>query len=157
MAQEERQRKEILQQSALKLLQAVEAISHGDLTIQAEVTEDEIGTIADCYNVTTGKLRRIIVNVKDTATEVIETTTGNEISVQELAEEVTRQTAEISTALSQFETMTDAIQEVATTAEQAEILMQQTRQVMAEGDVAMNQTVASFQLIQSTVQRAEQK
>ncbi|WP_144867975.1 HAMP domain-containing protein, partial [Hyella patelloides] len=48
----EKQAKEDLQQRAFELLQQVDRISQGDLTIRAKVTEDEIGTIADSYNAT---------------------------------------------------------------------------------------------------------
>ena len=157
MAEEQRQRRELLQQRALQLLQAVEAVSRGDLTIEAAVTEDEIGTIADFYNATTESLRKIIIKVQATAQEVIETTTGNEAIVQELTTESNRLATVIAAALEQITTMTEAIWELSATAEQAETAMQQADQIVAAGDTAMNQTVAGFELIRSTVSEAEQK
>ncbi|MDX1977176.1 MAG: GAF domain-containing protein, partial [Pseudanabaenaceae cyanobacterium bins.68] len=49
-ADQQRQEKELLQRRALELLIQVDPVSRGDLTVRADVTADEVGTIADSYN-----------------------------------------------------------------------------------------------------------
>jgi len=59
-AEQQKLAKEKFQQRALELLMEVDPVSRGDLTIRANVTEDEIGTIADSYNSTNISAKQII-------------------------------------------------------------------------------------------------
>jgi len=149
--------KEALQQRALEMLKEVDPISRGDLTVTARVTPDEIGTIADSYNLIVGSLRQIVSQVKDAAAQVNVTTRENQTSVQVLSSEASRQLSEITTALSQVEQMTNAIREVATNAEQAQQAVQQAAQTVSEGDNIMNQTVDGIQSIRATVAETAKK
>ncbi len=149
--------RQILQRRALELLREVDPISKGDLTIRAKVTPDEIGTLADSYNATVSSLRKIVVQVQDTAAQVTETTTGNAGYIQSLSTEATQQAAEIAVALNRIEQMTQTVQLVATNAEQAEIIVQQAAQTVQAGDLAMNRTVDGIQAIRSTVSETAKK
>lgn len=151
LAEEQRQLKEGLQTRALSLLQEVDPISKGDLTIRARVTADEIGTIADSYNATVDSLRKIVLQVQSAADEVVTTTSLNESSVQALSQEALRQAEEIALALGLVKDMANAVQLVATNAEQAERAMQQANETVAEGDRVMNRTVEGIQVVRSTI------
>ena len=157
LAEEQRQLKEGLQKRALELLMEVDPISKGDLTIRAKVTADEIGTIADSYNVTVSNLRRIVTQVQAAASEVAETTSSNEISVQALSAEALRQAEEISTALDRVQEMAASARIVAVNAEQAEAVVQQSAQTVEAGDAAMNRTVDGFLAIRETVAETAKK
>ena len=154
---EQRQQKEALQKRALELLMEVDPISRGDLTIRAQVTEDEIGTVADSYNATVESLRRIVTQVQTAAKLVATTTSSNEISVAELSAEALRQAEEIAAALVQIQQMSDSIRAVASNAKQAETIVQQANQTVQAGDAAMNLTVDGILAIKETVTEASQK
>jgi methyl-accepting chemotaxis protein PixJ len=157
MASEQRHHKELLQEHAFQLLQDVEAVSQGNLTVEVAVTEDEIGTIADFYNSTIESLRKIVLKVKTASQEVIETTVLNQFAVESLVEEVTQQSTEISQALEQIAVMNDAVRTFSTMAEKTELLMQEANQTVRKGDMAMDQTVTGIQMIHTTVLEAEKK
>ncbi|MBV9386880.1 MAG: GAF domain-containing protein [Chroococcidiopsidaceae cyanobacterium CP_BM_ER_R8_30] len=154
---EQRQQKETLQQRALALLMEVDPVSRGDLTIRANVTEDEIGTVADSYNATIGSLRRIVTQVQTAAQQVAATTNSNEASVQVLSTEASRQAEEISLVLAQIQQMSDSIHAVAANAKQAEAVVRQANQTVEAGDVAMNRTVDGIVAIQETVAETAKK
>jgi len=156
-AEEQRQLKESLQRRALELLQEVDPISQGDLTVRAKVTADEIGTIADSYNAIVSSLRRIVSQVQTAAIQVADTTQVNEASVQELSAEAARQATDITAALDQLEAMNEAIRNIALSAEQAESAVQQAAHTVEEGDIAMNQTVDGIQAIRETVAETAKK
>jgi methyl-accepting chemotaxis protein len=151
------QTKEELQQRALQLLQEVDPIRQGDLTVRARVTADEIGTVADSYNATVESLQKIVTQVQAAATQVDHATRDNEASVQNLSEEALRQAAEIGAALSRIEEMSEVVQAVAISAEQAEAAAQQAAQTVDEGDAAMNRTVDGIQAIRATVAETAKK
>ncbi|NEP09543.1 MAG: GAF domain-containing protein [Symploca sp. SIO2C1] len=157
LAQEQRQLKEDLQQRAFELLEEVEPVGRGDLTTRANVTGDEIGTIADSYNATVENLRQIVIQVQAAARQVTETTTSNEPVVQALSQEALRQTEEIAMALNRAQEMDQSVQLVAVSAQQAEVAVQQAAQTVEEGDAVMNQTVEGILTVQETISEAAKK
>jgi methyl-accepting chemotaxis protein len=157
LAKEQRQLTEALQSRALELLQEVEPIGKGDLTIRARVTADEIGTIADSYNATVDNLRKLVIQVKDAVNQVVETTRVNDESIQTLSIEASRQVNEITIALERVEAVVAAVRDVATNAKQAENVMQQAAQKIAVGDAAIDQIVSGNEMIRETVAETTKK
>lgn len=75
-AEQIKQEKELLQRRALELLMEVDPVSRGDLTIRANVTADEVGTIADSYNAIIRNLRKLVVEVQGASYSVTQTATS---------------------------------------------------------------------------------
>ncbi len=157
LADEQRQLKESLQKRALELLMEVDPISKGDLTTRATVTADEIGTIADSYNATVANLRKIVTKVQSAASQVAETTSSNEASVQALSAEALRGAEEITIALAKVQEMAESVRLVAVNAKLAEAALQQAQETVAEGDTAMNRTVDGILAIRETVAETAKK
>jgi methyl-accepting chemotaxis protein PixJ len=149
--------KDNLQRRALELLMEVDPVSKGDLTIRAQVTEDEIGTIADSYNATINSLGKIVTQVQTASKQVATTTSSSEVSVLELSKEALRQAQEITAALDQIQEMSKSIRAVAANAEQAEAAVQQANQTVKAGDAAMNRTVDGILVIRETVAETSKK
>lgn len=157
LADGQRQLKERLQSRALELLQEVDPINQGDLTIRARVTPDEIGTLADSYNAIVANLRKLVTQVQITSNQVTTTASTNEKLLLELNQEASRQATEINSALDQVEELATAIRLVAENARQAEMAMQQATRTVEAGDAAMNRTVDGIQSIRTTVSEAAEK
>lgn len=155
--EKEKQAKEYIQKRALQLLMEVDPVSQGDLTIRAQVKEDEIGTIADSYNSTIESLQKIVDRVKNVSLEVQANTSENEKAIGKLAQEAVKQAAEIATSMIQIQKMSESIKAVSANAAQAESVVQNANQNIADGDRSMNQTVAEINTIQTTVNEAAQK
>ncbi len=62
-ADEQEEAKENLQRQVIRLLDDVEGAARGDLTVQAEVTADVLGAVADAFNLTIQNLRDIVQQV----------------------------------------------------------------------------------------------
>ena len=153
----ERQARENLQRRALELLIEVDPVSQGDLTIRAQVKEDEIGTIADSYNATIESLRKLVTQVKEAATSVSNTTSEKEVFIQELSQGASEQTSEISRAIARIDAMANSIKAVASNAESAENAVRQASETVKAGDEAMNRTVDGFKAIRETVAQTAKK
>ena len=78
-AEEQEQAKEDLQRQVIRLLDDVEGAARGDLTVQAEVTADVLGAVADSFNLTIQNLREIVQQVKTAARQVSKGSTENEM------------------------------------------------------------------------------
>jgi methyl-accepting chemotaxis protein len=139
------------------LLQEVDPISKGDLTIRARVTADEIGTIADSYNATVGNLRKIVLQVQQAASQVAQTTSSNEASIQSLSTEALRQAEEIALALERAQEMAQSVKLVAANAEEALAAVVEASETVEEGDQAMNRTVDGILAIRETVAETAKK
>ena len=155
--EKERQAKEALQRRALELLMEVDPVSQGDLTIRAQVKEDEIGTIADSYNATIESLRKLVTQVQTAAALVSTTTSAKETSIQELSQGASEQTQEITKALGRIQAMTNSIQVVASNAEAAEKAVRLASDTVQAGDEVMNRTVDGFTAIRETVAETAKK
>jgi methyl-accepting chemotaxis protein PixJ len=156
-AEEQRQLTERLQNRVLELLEEVEPINDGDLTIRATVTSDDIGTIADSYNFMVANLREIVTKVQGAASNVADTTSQNEHSIQALSQEALRQAEEIAVALKQVQQMAHSARQVAVSAEKAAEVVRKATQTVEEGDAAINRTVEGIVAIRETVSQTRQK
>ncbi|GBO55443.1 hypothetical protein APA_3594 [Pseudanabaena sp. lw0831] len=155
--QEQRQAKEFLQKRALELLIEVDPISRGDLTIRAQVTEDEIGTIADSYNATIRNLRKLVLEVQSAAQSVSQTVLKNQPTMENVSNGASEQVQAIDQTLERIHTLTELIAGVEMRAVQAEAQVESTNQALLEGDMAMNSTVEGFTAIRETVAETAEK
>jgi methyl-accepting chemotaxis protein PixJ len=156
-AQEQKQQKEFLQKRALELLIEVDPVSRGDLTVRANVTPDEIGTVADSYNAIIRSLRQIVQKVQGAATSVTDTAQDNASTVQKVANEATEQALAIANALQQLQVVTQTSEGVSEYAKQAEQQVRLANAAVKDGDDAMNRTVAGISTIRETVSQTSKK
>ncbi|MDJ0647888.1 MAG: methyl-accepting chemotaxis protein [Xenococcaceae cyanobacterium MO_188.B19] len=152
-----KQNQERIQWRALELLQEVDPLSQGDLTIRARVTEDEIGTIADSYNATITSLHKLVNQVKIVAKEVETTADNSKHIVVKLAQESVEQATSISETVNYIKEIDESIRSVSKRASQAKEIVQQAAATINVGDDAMNQTVLKINSLQKTVTATEQK
>ena len=155
--QEQREAKEALQKRALELLIEVDPISRGDLTIRANVTEDEIGTIADSYNSMIRNLRKLVEQVQAASVSVSKMLTDKEQTISNVSSGANQQVQAISKTLERIHTLTESIAEIGTFAAQAEEQVGYTNQALKEGDAAMTSTVDGFNAIRETVVETSEK
>ncbi|BAY27473.1 methyl-accepting chemotaxis sensory transducer with phytochrome sensor [Calothrix sp. NIES-2100] len=155
--QEERQQKETLQTQLLELLSNVEGAASGDLTVRADVTAGEIGTVADFFNSIVESLRDIVTQVKQAATQVNTAIGSNEGAIRQLAEEALTQAAEINRTLDAVDQMTNSIQAVAANAQQAAIIANHAAQTATKSGQAMDLTVQNILSLRETVAETAKK
>jgi methyl-accepting chemotaxis protein PixJ len=155
--EEERNQKEALQMQLLELLSEVEGAASGDLTVRADVTAGEIGTVADFFNSIVESLRDIVTQVKDTATKVNSAIGQNSSAISELANEALQQATEINHTLDAVDKMTFSMQLVAENAQQAERVANTARTTAAKSGQAMDKTVQNILNLRETVGETTKK
>ena len=157
VSQDQRQQKEALQRQLVELLADIEGASSGDLTVRAEVTAGEIGTVADFFNAIVESLRQIVTSVKKAATQVNISVGENEGAMRQLAREALKQAEEITRTLDSVERMTLSIQEVAHSAQIAAEVARTASTTAEAGEVAMDRTVQSILNLRQTVSETANK
>ncbi len=156
-AEEQEQAKEDLQRQVIRLLDDVEGAARGDLTVQAEVTADVLGAVADSFNLTIQNLRDIVQQVKAAAKQVNRGSTENETFARSLSSDALRQAEELAVTLNSVQVMTDSIQRVAESAREAEEVARSASSTALKGGEAVEQTVAGILQIRETVAETTRK
>lgn len=151
LAGEQLQQKEKLQHQLLDLLSDVEGAARGDLTVRADVTVGEIGTVADFFNSLVESLRLIVTQVKKASTEVNASLGQNEGAIRELSSISLKQAEEIIRTLDSVQMMTSSIQEVAEHARLAAEVARSASNTAVTGGVAMDRTVENIFSLRETV------
>ncbi|MBE9051899.1 HAMP domain-containing protein [Nostocales cyanobacterium LEGE 11386] len=156
-ADEQEEAKENLQRQVIRLLDDVEGAARGDLTVQAEVTADVLGAVADAFNLTIQNLRDIVQQVKVAAKEVTKGATNSETFARALSSDALRQAEELGVTLNSVQVMTDSIQRVAEAAREAETVARDASAIALKGGEAVENTVAGILEIRETVAETTRK
>lgn len=156
-ADEQEEAKENLQRQVIRLLDDVEGAARGDLTVQAEVTADVLGAVADAFNLTIQNLRDIVQQVTVAAKEVTKGATNSETFATALSSDALRQAEELAVTLNSVQVMTDSIQRVAEAAREAEAVARDASTIALKGGEAVENTVAGILEIRETVAETTRK
>ncbi|MFN6527398.1 methyl-accepting chemotaxis protein [Nostoc sp. ChiSLP03a] len=148
---------ETLQQQLLQLLNDVEGAARGDLTVRADVTAGEIGTVADFFNSIVESLRDIVTQVKQAAIHVNSAIGSNEGAIRHLAEEALTQAAEINRTLDAVDHMTQSMKAVAESAEKTAFIANHAAHTATKSGHAMDLTVQNILSLRETVGETAKK
>lgn len=156
-AEEQEKAKEDLQRQVRRLLDDVEAAARGDLTVQAEVTADVLGAVADSFNLTIQNLQKLVQQVKMAARQVSQEATENDIFARELSAGALGQAEELAVTLNSVQTLTDSIQRVAENAREANKVAQYASATAIKGGESIERTIAGILQIRGTVAETTRK
>jgi twitching motility protein PilJ len=145
------------QAAILRLMNELENLADGDLTVKATVTEDITGAIADSVNHTTDELRKLVVGVSAASQEVARATSEAGAVTSGLSEAAQRQAAQIREASSAIELMGKSIQEVDFSATQSANVARRTLSVTDQGARAVENTIAGMDGIREQIQETSKR
>jgi twitching motility protein PilJ len=151
------QAKEDLQRQVIRLLDDVEGAARGDLTVEAEVTADVLGAVADAFNLTIQNLREIVLQVKNAAKQVNKGSTDSELFARNQSSDALRMAEELAVTLNSVQVMTESIQRVAENAREAEEVARSSSVTALKGGEAVERTVGGILQIRETVSETARK
>ncbi|MFM7384162.1 MAG: methyl-accepting chemotaxis protein [Microcystaceae cyanobacterium] len=149
--------REKLQRQVIRLLDDVEGASRGDLTVQAEVTADELGAVADAFNLTIQNLREIVLQVKKAAKQVNRNCTDSEAFARNNSSDALRMAEELAVTLNSVQLMTESIQRVAENAREAEEVAHTSSLTALKGGESVERMVSGILQIRETVSETARK
>ncbi|MEM8962936.1 MAG: methyl-accepting chemotaxis protein [Acidobacteriota bacterium] len=149
--------KEKLQSSIQKLLIEVSDVADGDLTVEAEVTEEVTGAIADSFNYMIDQLRQIIYSVQDTTLQVSSAATEVQATTEHLAEGSEAQAEQIVNASSAVDELALSIQQVSENATTAATVAEQATVNAQQGTSSVGQTITGMNAIRQQVQETSKR
>ncbi|QBD82389.1 HAMP domain-containing protein [Ktedonosporobacter rubrisoli] len=146
-----------LQAQIEKLLQEVSAVGDGDLRVQAEVTPDTLGVLADSFNYMIEELAKVVGRVQSTAVQVTNATRRILDRSAELAQASEAQVTEISQTTEAVEALAVFIQNVARNAQSSAEAAQEALRNATSGQQSVRQTIDGMMLIRENVQETSKK
>ena len=156
-AREQADQNERNQQAILRLLDEMGSLADGDLTVEATVTEDITGTIADSFNFAIEELRKLVATVNETALMVDTATKQTENTAAHLAKAADHQAREIPAATESIVSMAGSIEEVSGNAERSSDVARHSVEVAHKGGEAVRRTIDGMNAIRETIQETSKR
>jgi twitching motility protein PilJ len=151
-ARDQGQQNERNQQAILRLLDEMGSLADGDLTVEATVTEDITGTIADSFNYAIEELRKLVTTVNETAIMVDSAAKQTESAAVHMSRAAENQAREINAATESIVSMAKSIEEVSGNAERSSDVARHSVEVAHKGGEAVRRTIDGMNTIRETIQ-----
>lgn len=152
MAIEQADQNDRNQQAILRLLDEMGSLADGDLTVEATVTEDITGTIADSFNYAIEELRKLVATVNETSIMVDSAAKQTENTASHMAKAAENQAREINAATESVVSMAASIEEVSGNAERSSDVARHSVEVAHKGGEAVRRTIDGMNAIRETIQ-----
>ncbi len=153
----QRDQNERNQQAILRLLDELGSLADGDLTVQATVSEDITGAIADSINYALEALRGLVRTINDTAVQVDAAARQTQATATHLAEASKNQSKQINTASTSITQMAHSIEQVSLNADRSSKVAQQSVEIAHKGGEAVRRTIDGMNNIRETIQETSKR
>ncbi|HET7641638.1 MAG TPA: HAMP domain-containing methyl-accepting chemotaxis protein, partial [Ktedonobacteraceae bacterium] len=157
LIQDTQSQRDALQTQVEKLVSEVSGVGEGDLRIQAEVTSDALGVLADSFNYMVEELGALIVRVKSVAQEVEDSTISILDHMSQLVETGDIQLNQIAQSTVEVEHMANSSRQVADRSQTLYSVAQDARRNAQGGREAVQQAVEGMGRIHQNVQTTANK
>ncbi|HYS93107.1 MAG TPA: methyl-accepting chemotaxis protein [Candidatus Acidoferrales bacterium] len=154
---EERRRREDLQESIIKFLDVAMEVSQGDLTKRGEVTSDVLGNVVDAINVMVAEIGATIADVRGAALQVAAGASQMTDSSGRMTEGAQAQAREAGRVAESVEGLTQSVRQVADSARASAQAAREALDAAQKGDVAVRDSLQAMQRIRGEVQSISKK
>lgn len=145
------------QSAILRLLDEIGDLADGDLTVQASVTEDFTGAIADAINYAVNELRKLVKDINTITARVASSARGSQATALELREATEEQTKEIMKATQAATEMAKLLQRLSTRAKESSEVAQSSVEIAGKGSRAVQDTITGMDGIREQIQETSKR
>jgi twitching motility protein PilJ len=140
------------QAAILRLMNELQEVADGDLTVQATVSEDITGAIADSVNYTVEELRGLVGRVTATAEQVTRASTHAQGIASNLLQASQQQSREIQDASATVAKMAGEITDVSRSASESADVARQSVAAAQQGSTAVENAIKGMHEIRDQIQ-----
>lgn len=146
-----------MQGQIMNMLSTVSAAADGNLTVEAEVTADALGSLADAFNMMVASLASLVQQVRNSASDMSLAT--NEIlgASDQMIRGAEEQQNHINNITSAVDEIAISMQQVANNAESAARASQKATEAAQQGEKSVEETIRGMHRIRNTVQVTSKK
>jgi twitching motility protein PilJ len=140
------------QQAIMRLLDEMSSLAEGDLTVQATVTEDITGAIADSVNYAVEALRKLVATISQSGIQLDGAAKQTQALAAHLARASSAQSKQVGAATESIAAVAASIEEVSGNAERASDVARHSVDVAHKGGDAVRRTIDGMNTIRETIQ-----
>ncbi|MEC9491391.1 methyl-accepting chemotaxis protein [Flexistipes sp.] len=152
--EEDRQR---VQRQIVGLMDTVSDAAEGDLTVEAEVTADELGSVADAFNMMTGSMKELIEDIKNAGDSIVDATEELLQSAEKTSEGATTQINELESIDEKMQLFRALSKEIADKAQDTVNVTENAANMAREGKSVIDETIESMFSVRRYSQLASKK
>jgi twitching motility protein PilJ len=145
------------QEAIMRLLDELSSLADGDLTVQATVTEDITGAIADSINYAIEALRELVTTINDSAIQLDGATKQTQAAAAHMAKASGAQSRQISAASESMQDMASSIEEVSGNSERCSDVARHSVDIAHKGGDAVRRTIDGMNAIRETIQETSKR
>lgn len=145
------------QAAILRLMNELQEVADGDLTVQVSVSEDITGAIADSVNYTVEELRSLVARINRTATSVSESSARAQQISSGLLAASEQQSREIRDTGESVLRLADSIHRVSANALESAKVARQSLQAAEQGADAVHRTISGMGDIREQIQETAKR
>jgi twitching motility protein PilJ len=145
------------QQAIMRLLDEMANLAEGDLTVQATVSEDITGAIADSVNYAVEALRKLVTTINQSALQLDGAARQTQALASHLARASSAQSKQIGSATESIGAMAGSTEEVSGNAERAADVARHSVDVAHKGGDAVRRTIDGMNTIRETIQETSKR
>ncbi|MGH8262305.1 MAG: methyl-accepting chemotaxis protein, partial [Steroidobacteraceae bacterium] len=157
LAEQQGKQNERNQEAILRLLDELSSLADGDLTVQATVTEDITGAIADSINYAIEALRELVATINDTSGQLDGAAKQTQALAAHLAKASGAQSKQIGSATESIGAMASSTEEVSGNAERASDVARHSVDIAHKGGDAVRRTIDGMNAIRETIQETSKR
>ncbi|WP_295455696.1 methyl-accepting chemotaxis protein [uncultured Thiodictyon sp.] len=145
------------EQAILRLLDEMGNLADGDLTVEATVTEDKTGAIADSINYAVDALRVLVTTINTTAEQVAQSSQESSAIAVRLTEAAVAQADQVVLASGAIQSLTEQIDEVASNAGESAEVASRSVEVAGRGGQTVRATIKGMDAIREQIQETAKR
>jgi len=145
------------QQAIIRLLDEMGDLADGDLTVNATVTEDFTGAIADSMNFAIDQIRTLVTTVQNAVARVSNATDETRQVATELAQASRNQAQEITGASAAINEMAVSIEQVSANAVESAQVAERSVQIAKNGAEVVRNTIRGMDTIREQIQETSKR
>ncbi len=145
------------QSAILRLLDELGDLADGDLTVQATVSEDFTGAIADSINYSIDQLRQLVSTINQTAVQVSAAAQETQSTAMHLAEASEHQAQEIAGASAAVNEMAVSIDQVSANAAESAVVADRSVAIAHKGADVVQRSIEGMDTIREQIQETSKR
>lgn len=140
------------QDAIMHLMNRMTALSQGDLTVSARVTQDLTGSIADAFNFTVEALRELVTKINGTSDRLTNYALKADKTAEDLSSASKEQSSEVVTASSAINKIADNVERVSAYASNSAVVAKKSFAISRQGADTVRETLHGMHAIREQVQ-----
>src|SRR5260370_4390550 len=145
------------QDAIMRLLDELSSLADGDLTVQATVTEDITGAIADSINYAIEALRELVTTINDSAIQLDGAAKQTQAAAAHMAKASSAQSRQISSASESMADMAASIEEVSGNSERCSDVARHSSDIAHTAGAPMHPPIHGLKPIRETIQETSKR